>query len=83
MIKTDTDISKLPRVLQRFLHYISFDTRSDGACASSPSTPGQRALAEALCEELKSLGVADVHVTEHGIVTRRTHGIFCRPLSQN
>lgn len=68
MIKTDTDISKLPRVLQRFLHYISFDTRSDGACPSSPSTPGQRALAEALCEELKSLGVADAHVTEHGIV---------------
>ncbi|MDY4162391.1 MAG: peptidase T [Sutterella sp.] len=68
MIKSDTDISRLPRVLQRFLHYISFDTTADDSSSSTPTSEGQKLLAEELCRELKALGADNAHVTEHGIV---------------
>lgn len=53
---------------ERFLHYVSFDTTSDESNPACPSTPGQLTLANALAEELLSLGLADARVDEHGYV---------------
>ena len=53
---------------ERFLHYVSFDTTSDESNPACPSTPGQLTLANALAEELLSLGLTDARVDEHGYV---------------
>ncbi len=53
-------------ILERFLHYVSFDTRSDESTGAHPSTPGQRCLAEALAGELRELGLHRVRITEYG-----------------
>jgi tripeptide aminopeptidase len=52
--------------LERFLHYVTFDTRSDEASKTCPSTPGQRVLMDRLASELSALGLSDVVVDENG-----------------
>ncbi len=56
------------RAYERFLKYVQYDTASDENSPSCPSTAKQLVLANALAEELKSLGVADARVDEHGYV---------------
>ena len=58
----------LMKAYERFLHYVAFDTTSDESNPACPSTPGQMTLANALAEELLSLGLADARVDEHGYV---------------
>lgn len=58
-------------VLERFLDYVGFDTRSDDATGRHPSTPGQFELARHLAAELEALGAAQVRVSEHACVTAR------------
>ena len=55
-------------VVERFLRYVAFPTTSDEVSGVTPSTPGQRVLAEALAAELAELGLSDVVVDEHGYV---------------
>ena len=57
--------------IERFLKYVSFDTESDEASVSCPSTAKQRVLAEQLRQELIELGAADVRVSEFGYVFAR------------
>ena len=40
-------------VSERFLKYVSFNTRSDEESVTCPSTEGQRKLGKALVEEMK------------------------------
>jgi tripeptide aminopeptidase len=54
--------------LERFLRYVTIDTRADDASASCPSTPGQLTLARLLEEELRDLGIADAEVDGNGYV---------------
>lgn len=54
--------------LERFLRYVTYDTRSDEASSSVPSTPGQLALAHVLVDELRALGIQDAAVDDHGYV---------------
>jgi len=54
--------------LQRFLRYVTFDTRSDEASSTFPSTPGQLVLLRTLADELRALGLADVVMDEYGYV---------------
>ncbi|MDR1670919.1 MAG: peptidase T [Alistipes sp.] len=56
-------------ILERFLRYVSFDTQSDPASDTYPSTPGQIALLSALADELRALGAADVAMDSNGYVT--------------
>ena len=59
-------------LLERFLHYVSFDTQSDEHTNTSPSTAGQHVLAKCLADELQSLGAQDVWVdAEHAYVYAR------------
>ncbi len=55
-------------VTERFLRYVAYPTTSDEAGTVTPSTPGQRVLADALAAELTALGLADVCVDEFSYV---------------
>lgn len=53
-------------VLDRFLRYVTIDTRADEASTSSPSTPGQLVLQQRLADELRAIGLTDVEVDANG-----------------
>ena len=55
-------------VLSRFLKYVSFDTQSARDSDTTPSTEKQLALAAALVEELKAIGIADARIGQGGVV---------------
>jgi len=55
-------------ILNRFLKYVSFDTQSDETSQSFPSTAKQLELGRYLTEELKSIGLSDVRLTDWGYV---------------
>ena len=60
---------KMETVVKRFRDYISFNTQSDEANDKEcPSTPGQMVLAKHLADELRSIGLTEVTVDEHGYV---------------
>ena len=58
----------MSKVLDRFLHYVSFDTQSMDDQEQIPSTEKQLALAKALKEELEAMGASQVRMSEHGYV---------------
>ncbi len=55
-------------VTERFLRYVSFDTQSDGASETCPSTAKQKMLGAALVEEMKEMGISDAFMDENGYV---------------
>lgn len=56
-------------LLERFLKYASFDTRSDETSMTRPSTTGQLALARYLVDEMKKLGITDAVIDKNGYAT--------------
>jgi len=52
--------------LERFLRYVTIDTRSDERSLAVPSTPGQLTLMRLLASELSGLGLTDVVLDQHG-----------------
>ena len=55
-------------VTERFLNYVSFNTQSDEASETCPSTEGQRKLGAALAAEMREMGIADARMDENGYV---------------
>lgn len=55
-------------LLERFLRYVTIETRSDSHSPSTPSTPGQWDLLRLLESELRAIGASDVTITEYGYV---------------
>ena len=55
-------------VTERFLRYVSFDTQSDDASETCPSSAKQKLLGAALVEEMKEMGIADAFMDEDGYV---------------
>jgi tripeptide aminopeptidase len=55
-------------VLDRFLRYVRYDTQSDEASTTYPSTAKQLVLLRDLAAELVALGLADAAVDEFGYV---------------
>ncbi len=56
-------------ILERFIRYAAVDTQSSEKTADkSPSTEGQRVLAEMLRGELEAMGMTEVEVDEHSYV---------------
>jgi tripeptide aminopeptidase len=55
-------------VLERFLRYVTFDTKADPESPSVPSSAKQLVLLDALVAECKALGLADAARDEHAIV---------------
>ncbi|MBD3223300.1 MAG: peptidase T [Caldithrix sp.] len=54
--------------LDRFLHYVTYDTQSIENSETYPSTTKQLELSKRLLTELKELGLEDVELNEHGYV---------------
>jgi tripeptide aminopeptidase len=64
-------MSELPirtSCVERFLRYVTIDTRSDERSESFPSTATQLDLLRLLVRELRELGVEDAEIDEHGYV---------------
>ena len=55
-------------VIDKFLHYVSFDTQSDEHSTTAPSTMKQLDLAKELEKELHDLGIENAKVDPYGIV---------------
>lgn len=55
-------------VVERFLHYVTYDTQSDENSTTYPSTDKQFVLLKRLVGELKDIGLADAAMDEHGYV---------------
>nr|WP_245215527.1 peptidase T [Pararoseomonas baculiformis] len=56
-------------MIERFFRYLAVTSQSDARATTLPSTPGQRRLAELLVQELRMLGLSDIHLDGNGIVT--------------
>lgn len=59
----------MSNLVNRFLHYVSFDTQSDEDSVTYPSTEKQFALAHELVRELQALGLPDAAVDANCYVT--------------
>ena len=55
-------------VTDRFLKYVSFDTKSDETSDTIPSTAKQKKLGEYLVQELNAIGLSDARMDEYGYV---------------
>ena len=55
-------------VSQRFLRYVSFDTQSDEASTTCPTTAKQKLLGAALVAEMKAMGISDAFMDDFGYV---------------
>ena len=58
----------MEKVIERFLHYVNFDTQSVDGAETVPSTEKQFVLADALADEMKEMGISNVRVDEHAYV---------------
>jgi tripeptide aminopeptidase len=58
----------MSKVIEKFLKYVKFDTRSDEDSSTVPSTAKQLVLAEELVKELKEMGMKDVSLDKNGYV---------------
>lgn len=67
-VATHLLFSSMDQIVNRFLKYVSFDTQSDEASSSTPSTEKQFRLAEYLVEELRAAGLEEVEMDTQGYV---------------
>jgi tripeptide aminopeptidase len=69
------------KVVERFLRYVQFDTKSNENSQSVPSTPGQMVFAQALAKELTELGLQEVNLDHNGYLfaTLPANGIVDGP----
>ena len=55
-------------VTERFLKYVSFDTKSDEFSETCPSTEKQKLLGAALVAEMQEMGIQNAYMDENGYV---------------
>jgi tripeptide aminopeptidase len=67
-------------VEQRFLRYVQYNTQSDPASSTFPSTAGQKKLAALLVSELQEMGVKDAVLDEWGYVYATIEATTTKPL---
>ena len=67
-------------VLERFLRYVAFDTKSDEFSETCPSTDKQKALGLSLVEEMKAMGIEDAHMDADGYVYGTVPGDPAKPV---
>ena len=72
------EVIPVPTLLERFLAYVRIDTQADEHATSSPSTAGQLDLSRLLAEECRAMGLADVTLSEHGVVMATLPGTVSR-----
>ena len=55
-------------VVERFLRYVAFDTQSDEASESCPSTAKQKLLGQGIVNDMLKMGIADAQMDAQGYV---------------
>ncbi len=70
----------MSNVVERFIRYVKFETRSEEDSNTVPSTPGQMVLAKELAKELDTIGMTDVEVDENGYVMATLSSNIERPV---
>ena len=58
------DSKKYSTLKERFLRYVKFNTRSDDASETIPSTPSQMEFAKMLKKELEELGLSNIFINK-------------------
>ncbi|MBM7614460.1 peptidase T [Alkaliphilus hydrothermalis] len=58
----------MDKVVERFLEYVKFDTKSDPSSETCPSTLKQKDLGEYIVKELLELGLKDANMDENGYI---------------
>lgn len=58
-----------PMILEKFLRYVAIDTQSSETSDTYPSTMKQLDLSRLLVSELKSMGITNADLDQHGYVT--------------
>jgi tripeptide aminopeptidase len=58
----------MDRVVERFLNYVKYDTKSDEESSTVPSTKGQLVLAKEIIKELENMGLSDISLDQNGYV---------------
>jgi tripeptide aminopeptidase len=56
------------KLLNRFLSYVKIYSTSDAESETTPSTERQWDIANYITEELKTIGLEDVSIDEHGYI---------------
>ncbi len=59
------------KLIERFERYVAIPSQSNAAATEVPSSPGQWELAKLLQEELLTLGLVDVELSEYCVLTGR------------
>ncbi|MGP1572341.1 peptidase T [Aggregatibacter segnis] len=63
------DLLSREPVLERFFNYVSYDTQAKPGAKISPSSAGQVALAKLLQQELVALGLQEIELNKHAVLT--------------
>ena len=56
------------KLLNRFLNYVKIYSTSDAESETTPSTERQWDIANYIVEELKTIGLEDVSIDDHGYI---------------
>ena len=62
------------QLTQRFFRYLAITSQSDPRAATLPTTAGQHAMARALADELRQLGLDEIVIDEYATVTAVKRG---------
>ncbi len=62
------------RLVGRFFRYLAVSSQSDAGAGTLPSTSGQWEMVRLLAKELEALGLADIHLDDHAILTAQLPG---------
>lgn len=68
MFPHNEDVVMEKKVVDRFLGYVSYDTRSDPDSTHCPSSEGQVVFGRMLAEELRQIGLSEVEIDWNGYV---------------
>ena len=68
MTTIDFNLDWKLKLQNRFINYVKIYSTSDPESESTPSTPQQWDIAKYIFEELKTLGLSDVSMDEHGYI---------------
>ncbi len=74
MTLSPEDSALADRLVARLFRYLAVTSQSHAAATEVPSTPGQWDMVRLLADDLAPLGLVDIHIDEHAVLTARLPG---------